>query len=221
MSTTVIAPVGPVTWRFEPPKIAARAPATIAVIRPARAPSPEAAPKASASGSATTATVSPASRSFRGLRRAALQSADPGSIAVRRLSIGLMAGFDLARTGRLVRAGELLGTRQLGEKLALTDQHLGQEATGRLHQLRDIGCGQLVGHGRTAAGGVDDAGASQHGELLGQATGLDIQALQQLRDCHGSVLEQLQDPDTDRVAESAEQLRLGLIQGHRHDGPVR
>ena len=40
ISTTVIAPVGPDTWRFEPPKIAARPPATIAVINPGEHPGP-------------------------------------------------------------------------------------------------------------------------------------------------------------------------------------
>ena len=61
-STTVIAPVGPDTCRLDPPKTAANAPATTAVVRPAAAPSPEEIPKPSASGSATIATVRPASQ---------------------------------------------------------------------------------------------------------------------------------------------------------------
>ena len=52
-STTVIAPVGPLTWTRLPPNTAARAPATIAVISPAPAPIPELTPKPRASGSAT------------------------------------------------------------------------------------------------------------------------------------------------------------------------
>ena len=67
-STTVIAPVGPDTCRFDPPKTAATTPATIAVIRPAPAPIPEVTPNASASGSATTPTVTPAIRSRLGSR---------------------------------------------------------------------------------------------------------------------------------------------------------
>ncbi len=35
-----MAPVGPETWRFDPPKTAATRPATIAVISPADAPTP-------------------------------------------------------------------------------------------------------------------------------------------------------------------------------------
>ena len=67
-STTTMAPVGPDTWTWEPPKIAAISPATIAVIRPASAPTPEEMPKPSARGSATIPTVSPAIRSLRQLR---------------------------------------------------------------------------------------------------------------------------------------------------------
>ncbi len=79
--TTVIAPVGPETWRFDPPKTAATVPATTAVARPACAPRPDATPKASASGSATIATVMPATRSRPGERRASVQSERRGSSA--------------------------------------------------------------------------------------------------------------------------------------------
>jgi hypothetical protein len=65
-STTVIAPVGPETWRLDPPKAAAIAPAITAVVSPAAAPRPEEIPNPSASGSATIATVRPAIRSRRG-----------------------------------------------------------------------------------------------------------------------------------------------------------
>ena len=64
-STTTIAPVGPETCTFDPPKTAASRPATIAVIRPCSAVSPELTPKPSASGSATMPTVTPATRSAR------------------------------------------------------------------------------------------------------------------------------------------------------------
>ncbi|CAB4708954.1 unannotated protein [freshwater metagenome] len=63
--TTVIAPVGPLTWNREPPKIAAKNPATIAVMRPAPALMPVVIPKARASGSATTPTAIPANKSSR------------------------------------------------------------------------------------------------------------------------------------------------------------
>ena len=62
--TTVIAPVGPETCKWLPPKMAATSPATIAVTRPAAAPAPDATPKPSAKGSATTPTVIPAIRSL-------------------------------------------------------------------------------------------------------------------------------------------------------------
>ncbi len=58
-STTVIAPVGPDTCTLEPPNTAATSPATIAVTNPACAPRPVAMPNPSASGSATTPTVTP------------------------------------------------------------------------------------------------------------------------------------------------------------------
>ncbi len=61
--TTVIAPVGPETCTFEPPNTAATRPAMMAVIKPAVAPRPAVIPKASASGTATTPTVRPASTS--------------------------------------------------------------------------------------------------------------------------------------------------------------
>ncbi len=64
-STTTIAPVGPDTCTCDPPKMAAMSPATIAVMRPASAPTPELTPNAKASGSATIPTVIPASTSLR------------------------------------------------------------------------------------------------------------------------------------------------------------
>ena len=64
-STTVIAPVGPDTWTCDPPNTAATRPATTAVTRPAAAPTPELIPNASASGNATTPTVTPARTSRR------------------------------------------------------------------------------------------------------------------------------------------------------------
>ncbi|MEZ5261853.1 MAG: hypothetical protein R2755_08755 [Acidimicrobiales bacterium] len=63
--TTVMAPVGPETCSDDPPNTAATRPATMAVVNPEAAPSPEVTPKARARGSATTPTVSPASRSAR------------------------------------------------------------------------------------------------------------------------------------------------------------
>ena len=63
INTTVIAPVGPLTWTLLPPKTAARIPATMAVVIPAAAPTPDATPKPSARGRATRATMRPAERS--------------------------------------------------------------------------------------------------------------------------------------------------------------
>ena len=60
---TVMAPVGPLTWNFEPPKSAAKKPAIIAVVRPAAALIPDVMPKPIASGKATIATVIPAIKS--------------------------------------------------------------------------------------------------------------------------------------------------------------
>ena len=60
-----MAPVGPETWMPEPPKIPATRPATMAVVKPAAAPSPVVMPNARASGSATTPTVNPATTSPR------------------------------------------------------------------------------------------------------------------------------------------------------------
>ncbi len=67
-STTAIAPVGPETWNREPPSTAATTPAITAVTSPAAGPTPELTPNASASGSATTPTVSPATRSAHTVR---------------------------------------------------------------------------------------------------------------------------------------------------------
>jgi hypothetical protein len=64
-----MAPVGPETWTFDPPKIAARKPATIAVTSPCSAVSPELTPKPRASGRATMPTVTPARTSRRHVRR--------------------------------------------------------------------------------------------------------------------------------------------------------
>ena len=64
-STTAMAPVGPETCRFDPPKIPATSPATMAVVSPTAAPSPVVMPNASARGRATTPTVNPATTSPR------------------------------------------------------------------------------------------------------------------------------------------------------------
>ncbi len=60
-----MAPVGPDTWTFEPPKMPATRPATMAVVSPAAAPNPVVIPNAKDSGNATTPTVTPATRSPR------------------------------------------------------------------------------------------------------------------------------------------------------------
>ena len=65
-----MAPVGPEIWKFEPPNTAATMPAITAVTMPAVAPAPDVTPKPSASGNATNATVTPASRSTRQWRGA-------------------------------------------------------------------------------------------------------------------------------------------------------
>ena len=57
--TTVIGPVGPETCAGVPPNSAAKKPTKIAPYMPATGPAPEATPKASARGSATTAAVMP------------------------------------------------------------------------------------------------------------------------------------------------------------------
>ena len=66
--TTTIAPVGPETCTFDPPKTAARMPATMAVTMPASADRPELTPNPRASGRATMPTVIPAIRSPRQVR---------------------------------------------------------------------------------------------------------------------------------------------------------
>jgi len=57
--TTVIGPVGPETCERVPPNTAAKNPTKIAPYSPASGPAPEATPKASARGRATTAAVRP------------------------------------------------------------------------------------------------------------------------------------------------------------------
>lgn len=57
---TAMAPVGPETWTWEPPKTAATSPAITAVTNPAAGPTPEDTPKARAKGKATIPTVRPA-----------------------------------------------------------------------------------------------------------------------------------------------------------------
>lgn len=56
---TDIGPVGPEIWDLVPPNTAAKKPTAIAPYIPATAPSPDATPKASATGRPTTVAVSP------------------------------------------------------------------------------------------------------------------------------------------------------------------
>ena len=63
------APVGPPICTFEPPKSETMSPATMAVMIPFSGVTPEAIPKAMASGSATMPTMMPASRSVVNWRR--------------------------------------------------------------------------------------------------------------------------------------------------------
>ena len=64
-NTALIAPVGPEIWNDAPPSSAITIPAMIAVTSPAAAEAPDETPNASASGSATAHTVSPARTSFK------------------------------------------------------------------------------------------------------------------------------------------------------------
>ena len=59
-STALIAPVGPEIWNDAPPSTAITTPAMMAVTSPDAALAPDDTPNASASGSATAQTVSPA-----------------------------------------------------------------------------------------------------------------------------------------------------------------
>ena len=56
---TAMGPVGPEIWDLVPPKTAAKKPTAMAPYRPAMAPRPDATPKARATGSPTTAAVTP------------------------------------------------------------------------------------------------------------------------------------------------------------------
>ncbi len=67
ISTALIAPVGPEIWYGAPESAPMTSPAKIAVTSPAAALAPDATPNARANGSATAATVRPASRSWRNL----------------------------------------------------------------------------------------------------------------------------------------------------------
>ena len=58
-----MAPVGPDTWRSEPPNTPATSPATMAVVSPTAGLRPAAMAKARARGRATTPTVMPATTS--------------------------------------------------------------------------------------------------------------------------------------------------------------
>lgn len=60
-----MAPVGPDIWKDAPDSVLMASPAMMAVMRPAAAPAPLLTPNASASGSATAATVRPAMTSFK------------------------------------------------------------------------------------------------------------------------------------------------------------
>ena len=64
MRIALIAPVGPEIWNEAPPSSPITMPPRMAVTRPAAGVAPEETPKASASGSATAATVTPLSRSL-------------------------------------------------------------------------------------------------------------------------------------------------------------
>jgi len=123
--TTVIAPVGPLTWTRLPPKMAATAPATIAVMRPAEAPMPELAPNPSARGRATSPTMSPAVRSRPGA--ACAQSDLRGSSCVTRAKDALRA---------CVMSGSCLGGgRQLGLELTARRDDPRQDVPGGQEQV--------------------------------------------------------------------------------------
>lgn len=72
--TTVIAPVGPETWKLDPPKSAAMKPAMMAVLSPALAGAPVVMANPSARGSATIPTVIPAITSLRHEEKRVFQS---------------------------------------------------------------------------------------------------------------------------------------------------
>ena len=66
---TVMGAVGPEIWKRVPPNTEAKKPTAITPYRPAAAPRPDATPKASDTGSATTAEVRPPKMSPRRVRR--------------------------------------------------------------------------------------------------------------------------------------------------------
>src|SRR5947199_216151 len=124
-----MAPVGPETWTFEPPRTAATNPATTAVMRPDRAPMPDVIPNPRASGSATTATVSPATTSPQQLPHRPLtvgehlEDADPGRMGERLEQLGLELGDRTA------------GPRQTVERAVRTRHHPDDSVNSQICQL--------------------------------------------------------------------------------------
>ena len=157
-----------------PPNSAARIPATIAVTRPASAPRPEVIPNASASGSATTATVTPATDIASGLpahRPEVRRPRGDGACAPdRRLEDGVHA----VPRGRHESVAHAVApsVRSWAFKLVLVRDEAEQDRPSREQQVPDLGDADRVDDFAAGPPLHDQAGAAQHGELLGQVARL-------------------------------------------------
>lgn len=96
-------------------------------------------------------------------------------------------------------------------------QHLFAEyLAAHVQQLGDDWIAQPVVHGAVGTAALDDAAGPEDTELLRGSRGLNIELPKEVTDTDLTVTQELDDVDTQRVAESLEELRLEPVQWLSH-----
>lgn len=92
-------------------------------------------------------------------------------------------------------------------------QGVDEEATGSVEQIDHRGIGDAVEHVRAVTPGHDDAGTTQHTELLRQVRRLQADEGDEIGDGPFPVTEQLEDADATWMPEGLEEIGLDLREG--------
>jgi hypothetical protein len=207
--TTAMAPVGPEICRWDPPKTAARKPATMAVMRPCSAVSPELTPKPRASGQGDDA------------------DGGTGEEVLRPGAAGLtVVGERRQQADRHAAAAEMLGLmpypapgifgRVNGLRRGAPHRLRAWSAAGPGHreQLGGAAVGEAVVDMAGPPFGFDEAVPAQHGQMLRQMRGLEFGLGLEIGDADLlGAGEELEDADAPGVGEALEEVRLDLVQG--------
>ena len=105
---------------------------------------------------------------------------------------------------------------EFGDELSRLREGAGDDCLCHLEKFEHPLVGDGIPDCRAVLARLDDVRSSQDGELLGEVRGLEADLGNQLSDGALPVAKKLEDPDTRRMGEGLEEIRLHLVYRTRH-----